>query len=131
MSNKAYVTSLPKCDFCEKQAEYDGRTVMGPWANMCIKHFGQYGTGLGTGRGQQLEVRPITLVEVKPDKFDQPADFEKWMKRVDRIVQSQVGLSCYDLPDVCYYDWHMDGMTPAAAASQVISESMDEMSLDW
>lgn len=24
-----------KCDFCEKEAFYDGKTKMGPWAYMC------------------------------------------------------------------------------------------------
>ena len=131
MSEKAYVSELPTCDFCDKEAQYDGKTVMGPWGNMCTLHFGQYGTGLGTGRGQELAVRPVTLVEVEPGRFDQPKDFDKWMKQVDRYVQGQVGLSCYDLPDVCYFDWHADGMSAKAAASQLVSESMSEMGFDW
>lgn len=53
------VEALPNCDFCkeqgkETQANYDGRTVFGAWANMCHIHFGMYGTGLGLGRGQKL-----------------------------------------------------------------------------
>ena len=35
-------------------ASYDGKTSMGPWANMCEDHFQSHGTGLGTGRGQRL-----------------------------------------------------------------------------
>lgn len=27
-----------KCDFCDKQAIYDGMTVFGPWAYMCEEH---------------------------------------------------------------------------------------------
>ena len=27
-----------KCDFCDKQALYDGKTVFGPWAYMCEEH---------------------------------------------------------------------------------------------
>ena len=50
------------CDFCRMdsgtsrvEAEYDGATtVNGSWANMCGKHYSQYGTGLGLGRGQRL-----------------------------------------------------------------------------
>jgi len=53
------VPELPNCDFCkeegkEAKADYDGKTVFGPWANMCQKHFGLYGVGLGLGRGQRL-----------------------------------------------------------------------------
>lgn len=31
------------CDFCTKPAIYDGKTFMGPWANMCELHFTKYG----------------------------------------------------------------------------------------
>ena len=53
------VVSLPACDFCNQDghsraARYDGKTAMGPWANMCQAHFRQYGVGLGLGRGQRL-----------------------------------------------------------------------------
>jgi len=51
---EVYVEKLPKCDFCDKPALYDGKTIMGPWAHMCEEHFKQYGVGLGTGRGQKL-----------------------------------------------------------------------------
>ncbi len=58
------VGELPDCDMCDqigvtRDAEYDGATVMGPWANMCGEHFGRYGVGLGTGRGQRLVLRGI------------------------------------------------------------------------
>lgn len=53
------VRELPNCDFCTQQgvvkaASYDGKTSMGPWANMCTTHYRQYGTGLGLGKGQKL-----------------------------------------------------------------------------
>jgi len=48
------VNELPKCDFCILKACYDGRTIYGPWANMCLIHFGQYGVGIGLGKGQEL-----------------------------------------------------------------------------
>ena len=55
------VSKLPQCDFCKQdptvmyqEAHYDGRTKMGPWANMCREHFKKYGIGLGLGRGQEL-----------------------------------------------------------------------------
>lgn len=53
------VNYLPNCGFCHKEnketlASYDGRTIFGAWANMCQKHFEQYGVGLGLGSGQKL-----------------------------------------------------------------------------
>lgn len=27
-----------KCDFCDRQAIYDGKTVFGPWAYLCEEH---------------------------------------------------------------------------------------------
>lgn len=51
------VTELPKCNFCNAEAEYDGKTRMGPWVNMCELHFKIYGIGLGLGKGQKLILR--------------------------------------------------------------------------
>ena len=55
------VASLPQCDFCREDptvlhqvAHVDGRTKMGPWANMCREHFKKFGVGLGLGKGQEL-----------------------------------------------------------------------------
>lgn len=49
------VPSIPTCDVCKSAPAYaDGRTTMGPWANMCKACFDQIGTGLGLGVGQQL-----------------------------------------------------------------------------
>lgn len=31
-----------KCDFCNQRATYDGKTILGPWANMCDMHFDRY-----------------------------------------------------------------------------------------
>jgi ribosomal protein L37AE/L43A len=46
-----------ECQFCEKEAKYDARTKMGPWAFLCQSCFDKYGVGVGVGRGQKLEVR--------------------------------------------------------------------------
>lgn len=54
MGEIAHVTEMPACNFCDRLAEYDGKTNMGPWAYMCRSHWYFYGTGLGTGRGQKL-----------------------------------------------------------------------------
>jgi hypothetical protein len=60
----AYVSEFPKCDICkannktETIAKYDGKLAFGSsWGYMCIDHFVTYGSGLGTGRGQELKVR--------------------------------------------------------------------------
>lgn len=62
MSTETKVESLPTCQFdCQggaaHDAVYDGKTKMGPWANMCAIAFKRHGVGLGTGRGQKLVVR--------------------------------------------------------------------------
>lgn len=58
------VVRLPNCDFCqiegrETPAAYDGKTVHGPWANMCELCFTKNGIGLGLGRGQRLLLKKV------------------------------------------------------------------------
>ncbi len=50
------VERLPKCDFCESDANYDAKTRPGPWANLCEMCWKQYAasTLLGIGIGQRL-----------------------------------------------------------------------------
>lgn len=62
MAKKVKVNQLPKCDFCGDPARYDGKTVMGPWADMCAKHWKLYGIGLGTGRGQELVLDDVPSI---------------------------------------------------------------------
>lgn len=61
MSMSVKVATLPMCDLCKHYdgkvdvpARYDGKTQMGPWANMCLGHFMSFGSGLGMGHGQEL-----------------------------------------------------------------------------
>lgn len=59
MSTEVKVIELPDCDMCaqrkhKRPAAYDGKTIYGPWANMCEDDFQAFGIGLGTGRGQRL-----------------------------------------------------------------------------
>jgi len=56
MSTSVKVQSLPDCDMCGETASYDAATSFGAWANLCQNHFRQFGLGLGTGRGQKLEL---------------------------------------------------------------------------
>lgn len=45
------------CDFCEREVArwIDGKTIQGPWANMCGQCHETMGVGLGIGRGQLIE----------------------------------------------------------------------------
>ena len=50
-----------KCDLCNSTGLFvliDGKTRMGPWANMCQLCHDLYGVGLGTGYGQ-LYIRKV------------------------------------------------------------------------
>jgi hypothetical protein len=54
------VSELPLCNFQHQTptlAEYDARTVLGSWANMCALHYHLHGIGLGLGKGQRLVLR--------------------------------------------------------------------------
>jgi hypothetical protein len=51
------VTALPTCDFCALPAYADGKTQLGPWANMCKGHFMVLGYGLGLGKGQRYVLK--------------------------------------------------------------------------
>jgi hypothetical protein len=62
------VATLPKCDIHAMlhdgkpapDAAYDGKTMLGPWANMCEEHWKTYGPGrTGTGMGQRLILREV------------------------------------------------------------------------
>lgn len=55
------VIYLPNCDMCQTAlARYDARTCWGSWANLCTACFGQYGAGLGLGKGQRLVLKKQT-----------------------------------------------------------------------
>ena len=45
------------CDFCQREVSkwVDGRTVLGPWANMCQECYKTKGVGLGIGKGQLID----------------------------------------------------------------------------
>lgn len=53
----AKVNTMPTCDFHDGcQAEYDFKTLMGPWANGCHAAWveNRRYSELGTGKGQML-----------------------------------------------------------------------------
>ncbi len=112
------VAELPHCGLCEMEgraepAEYDGRTITGPWAFMCQLHYDQYGVGLGTGKGQKLVLptkQPNELI-TKADSLcrrcgkDCPDDY--WNKETGRYrvlddpikieVMLSMGLYCEEV----------------------------------
>ncbi len=57
--HEAVISDSKECDFCSDgtEADYDGKTKMGPWAYMCETHFQSMGIGLGSGKGQKLVTR--------------------------------------------------------------------------
>lgn len=55
MGTEIKVNALPKCQFCDSNAEYDGKMRRGSWAFMCKFHWDLHGVAkLGTGYGQKL-----------------------------------------------------------------------------
>jgi len=54
------------CDICKHPAEeyyVDGKTVFGPWANMCIACHKIHGVGLGINKGQKYNVKTRNKVD--------------------------------------------------------------------
>ena len=48
------------CDLCGvelKKSRIDGKTIHGPWANMCPMCHLQFGVGFGTGKGQKFDLQ--------------------------------------------------------------------------
>ena len=63
--HEVIVTELPQCSFCSNTAAYDGKTVHGPWAFMCVSCWYRFGPGeTGVGRGQALKLRAERYVVV-------------------------------------------------------------------
>ena len=60
MSKEVRKAPPEKCDVCKRPillAFVDGKTIRGPWADMCVLCHQAFGRGLGTGRGQRYESR--------------------------------------------------------------------------
>jgi hypothetical protein len=57
-----WMGAAPKCcDVCKQPLErhfVDGKTRLGPWANMCLPCHREAGVGVGTGLGQQYSAQP-------------------------------------------------------------------------
>ena len=55
-NEEVLINKKQNCNFCSKEAKYDGRTKMGAWAFMCSSCFKKYGVGLGLGKGQKIRM---------------------------------------------------------------------------
>ena len=112
MSDVAYVSSLPNCDFCGITAKYDAATIQGCWANMCEKCNKLYGKGkLGTGYGQELR-----LVSEKPDPILRDAE-DLDMDEIEEMIlgESNASTSC---PEGCEVE--VDGTCPHGYSSHLL-----------
>jgi len=96
-----------KCDICHKEVEeyVDGRTIMGPWANMCLPCHSDNGVGFGTGLGQKYP----KVVDKKPVVED--LTFDGWMKQLDDICSKKLMMGIHDFRDMCYRDAYDNGVT--------------------
>jgi hypothetical protein len=63
----------------------------------------------------------MMMVYTKGDGMTTTA-FETWMDKVDAVVVRTVGLSIHDLADQPFYDWFVDGITPAQAARMALAD---------
>lgn len=52
-------------------------------------------------------------------------DFKTWMAKVSDEIESKVGLSLDDLPDMNYYEMWEDGISPANAARKAIRNAKE------
>ena len=76
------IPTIPYCDMCKQTppapAYADGKTTLGPWANMCRPCFEVLGIGLGLGlgMGQELLLEPpgITNEEDEDASGEMPPD---------------------------------------------------------
>lgn len=94
------------CNMCDRvfTAEFiDGKTAMGPWANMCGACHYKFGMGLGIGKGQRYEKQPdgrwakmVPASDAKPSKKPPSmATMQRWSN--DGIAKATDG--CKVEPD--------------------------------
>lgn len=117
MSSETKVTTLPTCDFCGEQAEYDFRTYGGSWANGCDRHWrrNRATEGLGTGNGQRLVLRQPTA----SPQHDASLSYEEWVDAINEVLE-KYDLCIDDLPDQDYADWYEDFISPRQAAARAL-----------
>lgn len=99
---ETYVEKLPKCDFCPKEAAYDARTKMGPWAYMCEECFKKYGVGLGVGRGQKLKLRSKSFASCVISEAGDKPSAEEVKKAAKTCATPSVTMTEKDLEEAVY-----------------------------
>lgn len=61
-----WLSPPPKeCDLCHNELTntfVDGKTIWGPWANMCTRCHGEFGFGFGTGNGQEFSLTTLEKI---------------------------------------------------------------------
>jgi hypothetical protein len=50
-------------------------------------------------------------------------DFDRWMKRVDEVIERRLMITSEDLPDVDYYGMFDSSLSPSEAASEAIRQA--------
>lgn len=108
------------CDFCKVETEtwVDGKTIHGPWANMCPECYKKHGIGqFGTGLGQLY--KPEKASKKKPT-----ITYEEWIKQVDRAFELKFGVSTSDIPDRDYYKAYRSGISPQAYVKKLKLKSI-------
>jgi hypothetical protein len=128
-ATETVVEVLPDCDFCGNgtKAVVDGRTSMGPWANMCQIHHDKHGVGLGTGKGQKLKLREPETTPRSGEKVDSPKAAEElrnaseaaggWSIEVDELMgQTDCPEGCEVEPD----GWCPHGYLSAGRSAGVV-----------
>jgi metal-dependent HD superfamily phosphatase/phosphodiesterase len=48
--------------------------------------------------------------------------FDAWMHQLDHAVTVILGVGIHDLPDMCFRDWHDEGITVPQALTRVRQE---------
>ena len=49
-------------------------------------------------------------------------NFNQWINKVNRLLEQSIGLSSIDLVDKCWRDMFDDGISPAEATADIISD---------
>ncbi len=60
-------TPPAKCDICQtdiKDEFIDGKTVRGPWGNMCLSCHSIQGIGIGNGIGQHYKSNGTDFIKI-------------------------------------------------------------------
>lgn len=70
----------------------------------------------GIGRGQKYVLRSTA---------PQAVSFDEWMRQVDAVIGSKLGLCSADLSDYAYRDRYAEGMSAACAARAAMHAEMD------